>query len=189
MLTAYSESNPLPRAHAHRVRLLRSSRKVESILGESLVFTERESLKISRRTSHARPVLVVRLPLDSESSSIPPGGTTDSSLSPTSIVSPNFSASFSSMPRITPEGEIIARRRQMAAKLSRTLGENIPPELVKARRRRRASSVAGARFRSDTLRSKLQESVPSNSPEQCMVRSSDGSDVCLIGRDRVDGKV
>ncbi|KAJ6543149.1 hypothetical protein B0H19DRAFT_1381060 [Mycena capillaripes] len=121
--------------HAQRARLVRSTRKLKSVLGETSLLVDiipsstsvsepdstlsavASSAKSSRRSS--RPVLIVRLP---GAASIIPG--TNSPLTPTSGISLNSPALGMAAEEDT------ARRRKMAAKLSRTLGENIPPELV-----------------------------------------------------------
>ncbi|KAJ7909956.1 hypothetical protein B0H13DRAFT_2013294 [Mycena leptocephala] len=148
--------------HAQRVRLLRSTRKVESILGETPLLADSvcsstatlqtvskdapsfAAASTTQSRASSRPVLIVRLP---SVSSIGPG-TTNSPLSATSGISFNSPVSALPTPRAAAEEEM-TRRRKMAAKLSRTLGENIPPELVlpstsnsgPTRRPRRASSM------------------------------------------------
>ncbi|KAJ7350038.1 hypothetical protein DFH08DRAFT_863468 [Mycena albidolilacea] len=192
---------------AQRAHLLRSRRKVEALLGESLslpaeaVYAPATTpcLAVAEYPKHAhhpsRPVLLVHvptIPTSSESSSL-------GSLSPLSPLSPTFAPVPANSPR-TPVDDP-ARRAAMAAKLARTLGENIPPHLVKAstaaeRRRRRASSVAAflatsVRARSDTLRSIRwevneareagTESVVSSS-EGSVGCTSDGSETYLLSR-------
>ncbi|KAJ7649379.1 hypothetical protein DFH06DRAFT_1472128 [Mycena polygramma] len=153
---------PTPLQQAQRARLVRSTRKLESILGEtplpaeSIAFPqsvpESESTssilppspKVSRRSS--RPVLTVRLPSLSCIIAAP-----HSPLTPSSGISFNSSAAWASTEDLADNVDLV-RRRKMAAKLSRTLGENIPPELVRSslgdgptvRRPRRVGSVTSS---------------------------------------------
>ncbi|KAJ7267959.1 hypothetical protein C8J57DRAFT_1228569 [Mycena rebaudengoi] len=116
---------------AHRLRLLRSTRKLSALLGETpLVVDSASHLPVnvesdqnltsmsedmtSSRTS--RPHLFIRLPSVSQVPTAPL----------TSPLTPTFGSALN-FPAAT--GEDAARRRKMA-KLSRTLGENVPPELV-----------------------------------------------------------
>jgi hypothetical protein len=146
--------------HAHRTRLMRSTRKLEALLGETPLFAGPIGSSSSTAAPPAfparhnsRPVLIVRLP--SVPCSIP--GATHSPLSPASAISFNSPVSAVSTPGVA-QNEDIARRRKMAAKLSRTLGEKIPPELMlpctatpaPARRLRRASSMSTFDLKSRT---------------------------------------
>ncbi|KAJ7745054.1 hypothetical protein B0H16DRAFT_979765 [Mycena metata] len=135
--------------HAQRLRLIRSTRKVQSILGETPILTEAVSSASGAQGLHransspsatsrgSRPVLFVRLPPASLFT-----GTISSPHSPTSSVALSSPAT----PTFGAQEE--TARRRTIAKLSRTLGENIPPELVfpgthtaTVRRPRRASSL------------------------------------------------
>lgn len=191
---------------AQRARLLRSRRKVEALLGESpslpaeAVYAPATTpcLAVAEYPKHAhrssRPVLLVQVPTIPNSSSSSPG-----SLSPLSLLSPTFTPVLANSTR-TPVDDP-ARRAAMAGKLARTLGENIPPHLVKAstaaeRRRRRASSAAAflatsVRARSDTLRSIRREANEAreagsesgvSSSEGSVGCTSDGSETYLLSR-------
>ncbi|KAJ7729959.1 hypothetical protein B0H16DRAFT_223483 [Mycena metata] len=170
------DPKPLPRTthllkHDQRVRLIRSTRKVEHILGETPLFIDPSSpgpstsafpAATSRRaaviyvatprssslgvytppadqahasTSHipARPVLSVRVP-DPEYAEPP--------LSPASFSFPVYPTS--------PEDELRRHRTRKMARVARTLGENVPAELVfptlsDSQRRSRRSSVQSRR--------------------------------------------
>ncbi|KAJ7061634.1 hypothetical protein C8F01DRAFT_1286471, partial [Mycena amicta] len=119
MLPTPLPSTPLA---AHEcTRLVRSSRKVEALLGEAVtpqlqVSPRRSSLarsssSVTGQRQKRRPVLLVRLPQASDSTGMG---------SPTSINIPS------------PTFEQPLRQRSLA-KLARTFGENVPPELVPAR--------------------------------------------------------
>ncbi|KAJ6454376.1 hypothetical protein C8R45DRAFT_1037945 [Mycena sanguinolenta] len=152
--------------HAHRLRLMRSTRKVGELLGETPLLVETSptssvsthsrsaSMFTSEATSHgdsshlARPMLLLHLPAASSS--------TTERTSLQSPLSPTFSLTLNSP--VTPTLPVDTRRRKMA-KLMRTLGENVPPELVfptstpKSRRRASTLSVPGSileRSSSDT---------------------------------------
>ncbi|KAJ6511560.1 hypothetical protein C8R47DRAFT_1207892 [Mycena vitilis] len=145
MPSAIPTSSPsLP--EAQRSRLVRSTRKLESILGETPLPAETIAFpqsvpkygatssispsptpQASRRSS--RPVLTVRLP--SLSSIIAaPHSPLHSPLTPSSGISFNSPGPWASAEDLVDNDGGIVRRRKMAAKLSRTLGENIPPELA-----------------------------------------------------------
>lgn len=193
---------------AQRSRLLRSRRKVEALLGESLSLpaeavyapTTTPCLAVAEYPKNAhhpsRPVLLVHVPTIPTSSS---SSSSLGSLSPLSPLSPTFTPVPANSTRTLVDDP--ARHAAMAAKLARTLGENIPPYLIKAstaaeRRRRRASSAAAflatsVRARSDTLRSIRREaneargagteSVVSSS-EGSVGCTSDGSETYLLSR-------
>lgn len=195
---------------AQRSRLLRSRRKVEALLGESLSLpaeavyapTTTPCLAVAEYPKNAhhpsRPVLLVHVPTIPTSSSSSSSSSLGS-LSPLSPLSPTFTPVPANSTRTLVDDP--ARHAAMAAKLARTLGENIPPYLVKAstaaeRRRRRASSAAAflatsVRARSDTLRSIRREaneargagteSVVSSS-EGSVGCTSDGSETYLLSR-------
>ncbi|KAJ7771303.1 hypothetical protein DFH07DRAFT_914014 [Mycena maculata] len=163
--------------HAHRLRLMRSTRKLGALLGETPLVVETSPTPasftpaLSRSASmmstdskrsgrlftagHAsalglsaappghgesssvtRPMLFLRLPGGS-------GSTTPAERTPLpSPLSPTFSLALNSPS--TPPADV-SRRRKMA-KLARTLGENVPPELVfptsqTSKGRRRASTL------------------------------------------------
>ncbi|KAJ7232317.1 hypothetical protein B0H12DRAFT_1328092 [Mycena haematopus] len=198
-------------SHTQRIRLLRSTRKIESILGEAplLASTNDPSFpplrKIStsdftagsrsRSSRTSRPVLMVQLP--------PVMATNDSPMPPTSSLGLN---SAPCTPGSVAE-EDVARRFKMAAKLSRTLGENIPPELVlpsaeyvTRRRPRRASSITAfdgriesrSRRTSSSKAASLNFTVRDEATEGPSlvgsliesVRSSTETETCLISRDK-----
>jgi hypothetical protein len=186
--------------HAQRMRLMRSTRKVEALLGETpllsgdLGSSSNAAAPSANPAGHnLRPVLIVRLPC------ILPGAT-HSPLSATSAIS--FNSPVSAVSTAGVAEEEIARRRKMATKLSRTLGENIPPELMlpststPARRLRRASSMTTFDLRGNTptgRRPSTKEGVSSTlqhvsasvagSVDESSVCSSGGSEKCLISGD------
>ncbi|KAJ7741775.1 hypothetical protein DFH07DRAFT_777964 [Mycena maculata] len=132
---------------SQRLRLKRSTRKLEALLGETPLAeiirepqpqpsTKRESTTslagrivardVMRSRTNPRPVLVVRVPSSTPSATdamVSPGATA-SPLSPTSGIGSNSP--------VTPSPPFLqgAIRRRRMGKLSRMLGENIPPELV-----------------------------------------------------------
>jgi hypothetical protein len=137
-----------------RVRLLRSTRKMEHLLGETPLFIDTSSPRTATfpvhesrprayiyapprssslgiytpdaesphaSTSHisARPLLAVR---------VPPAGSRDSHLG-SPFASP-ASISFPTYPPKSPADELRNRRTRKMARIVRTLGENVPAELV-----------------------------------------------------------
>ncbi|KAJ6566551.1 hypothetical protein B0H19DRAFT_1138144 [Mycena capillaripes] len=162
--TMGSESNAVPPTthampHTNRLRIMRSMRKLTAVLGETPVvempspaphllapsdtgkrgFFFHASASLSSlalpfqksETSHVaegRPSLVLRLPDTFEPLPAP--------------LSPSFSPTLMSPSTPPPEQE---RRRQRLAKVTRTLGENVPPNLIISspdiKRRRRASTL------------------------------------------------
>ncbi|KAJ6591013.1 hypothetical protein DFH09DRAFT_1306651 [Mycena vulgaris] len=94
-------SYPLP--HAQRLRLIRSTRKVESLLGETPLLGVDDS---SRPHRTSRPVLIVRLPSVSVVAAI------HSPLSPTSGISLNSPASASA-PTLVAEDDATRRRKSL----------------------------------------------------------------------------
>ncbi|KAJ7032561.1 hypothetical protein C8F04DRAFT_1107224 [Mycena alexandri] len=145
MLSTSPSTTSLAPSRAERVRLMRSARKVQSILGEIPILTDlaAESSSSNGATTNlstcafgeppstARPILFIQL-----------------SSTGTSNPNPHHSPASPTTPLLANAQEDAARRRKMA-KLSRTLGENIPPELVFSsgapaifRRPRRASSLS-----------------------------------------------
>ncbi|KAJ7457839.1 hypothetical protein FB451DRAFT_1183159 [Mycena latifolia] len=167
-------------AHSQRARLMRSARKVEALLGETpLCATASEPASIpghhytasfansslrgsgaARESNH--PVLFLRLPIGASiaSGTLP----SPSPLSPTSGISFNSSSPATPSAAAMAAEEETGRRRNMA-KLSRTFGEIVAPELVfssasnaaRIRRPGRASSLSN---RSSRLRGLLDGAVP-----------------------------
>ncbi|KAF7360848.1 hypothetical protein MSAN_01114200 [Mycena sanguinolenta] len=139
--------------HAHRLRLMRSTRKLGELLGETPLLVETLPTATSSVSTHsrsastftseaashgdsshlARPMLLLHLPATSSS--------TAERTSVQSPLSPTFSLTLNSP--VTPTFVVDTRRRKMA-KLTRTLGENVPPELVfpTFKSRRRASTLS-----------------------------------------------
>ncbi|KAJ7127284.1 hypothetical protein C8R43DRAFT_1134781 [Mycena crocata] len=147
-----------------RVHLMRSTRKVEALLGEtplvantteststhsqylteshSTIPTSAHSSNSSKFRSSTRPVLFVRLPTSVSFVS----DALTSPLSPTSGASLNSPVTSSTL---TLAAEAEMGRRQKLGKLARTLGENVSAELVfpsnsesMRRRNRRGSSLS-----------------------------------------------
>ncbi|KAJ7925416.1 hypothetical protein B0H13DRAFT_2314631 [Mycena leptocephala] len=162
--------------HAQQKRLMWSARTLEALLGETPFFAGAIGPSSNAARHNLRPVLIVRLP--SVPRSIP--STTHSSLSPTSAI--NFNSPVSTA---VAEEEGIAHRRKMATKLSRTLGENIQPELMlpsiathaPARRPLRAHSTC----MSQTQFVRKQDP---NLAAGLRRRLVCGSETCLIPRDQ-----
>ncbi|KAJ7110961.1 hypothetical protein C8R44DRAFT_742735 [Mycena epipterygia] len=151
-------------AHSQRARLMRSVRKVEALLGETPLFAttnDPSSIPTSHYTASSanpsvrgpgaaresnRPVLFVRMPTGTSIAS----GAHPSPLSPTSGISLNSSSPATPSAAVMAAEEETGRRRKVA-KLSRTFGENVAPELVfsaasdaaRIRRLRGASTLSG----------------------------------------------
>ncbi|KAF5389551.1 hypothetical protein D9757_004161 [Collybiopsis confluens] len=128
-------TNDLTRAQ--RLRLMRSTRKLSEVLGVTPVFMSgpqtASSLSLSRHSKGKALPRPLVLTLKSISASLSPPGpspTVSAPLSP--IRSPNVPVSPASPRRqsIPREDRLQQTRRKRMAKLQRTLGENIPPELV-----------------------------------------------------------
>ncbi|KAJ7231158.1 hypothetical protein B0H12DRAFT_1146844 [Mycena haematopus] len=149
-----------------RMRMMRSMRKLSSVLGEIPVVEvtrapppisagQRRAFLIHSPPSlslladpfqkpilpqdthiYVRPSLVLRVP------HTPPPPSPHSPLSPHSPPSPSFSPTAESPLRDSD------RRRLRLAKVSRTFGEHVPPELVFAEplRRQRRATMAGPEF-------------------------------------------
>jgi hypothetical protein len=123
-------------SHSQRLRLMRSTRKLGDVLGTTPVINgsssaahslhHSSSLRLSQKRSKALPrPLVLSLHALPASLRLPTGPT--SPLSPTSVI--NMPSSNACPDDYEVDQELQARRKRMA-KLTRTLGENIPPELV-----------------------------------------------------------
>ncbi|KAJ7894834.1 hypothetical protein B0H14DRAFT_3426442, partial [Mycena olivaceomarginata] len=129
--------------HTDRLRMMRSMRKLTAVLGETPVrggfffhaSASLSSLALPFQKSDAphipepRPSLVLRVP--------------DTFAPLPSPLSPGFSPTLMSPTSPLEEPD---RRRQRLAKVSRTLGETVPPELIfttnpQIKRRRRASTL------------------------------------------------
>lgn len=130
-----STTTPPTTPQAQRLRLMRSTRKLCAVLGETpLVVDAKPGLKrsASLSTRPARYELVMGLPRLTLAHC--PDATSGSAC-PTALISPPpLSPTFglpsnSSTDSFPASGSDPARRRKMA-KLMRTLGENVPPELV-----------------------------------------------------------
>ncbi|KAJ6575791.1 hypothetical protein B0H10DRAFT_1963757 [Mycena sp. CBHHK59/15] len=138
---------------AHRLRLVRSTRKLGALLGETPLLVDTATCPLSATTSRAagsssqqpqssslglssedtgvsRPLLFLRLPIKT-------------SPTPTQLTSPISGVTFNSPGTPGPVVDEDGGRRRKMAKLTRTLGDNVPLELVfpMHKGRRRAASM------------------------------------------------
>ncbi|KAJ7609898.1 hypothetical protein FB45DRAFT_1010144 [Roridomyces roridus] len=149
MATTTTTARELP--PGHRLRLMRSARKLGNLLGGTpLIVSPSDTNKQHQRgdvllaeeirmppvdpalnlvgeDQAARPTLMIHLP--SITCTPAPETLTPVSVSVSTPLTPTFSFMLNS-PVIPPVTVDAARRRKTMAKLVRTLGENIPPELV-----------------------------------------------------------
>lgn len=134
-------------SHSQRLRLMRSTRKLGDVLGTTPVINgsssaahlglrpahasnqlqHSSSVRLSQKRSKALPRPLV-LSLHALPASLKPSSGPISPLSPTSIAT-NLPSSSAYTDDYEGDDSLQARRKRMA-KLTRTLGENIPPELV-----------------------------------------------------------
>ncbi|KAJ8088559.1 hypothetical protein PM082_022632 [Marasmius tenuissimus] len=127
---------------AERARLIRTTRKLGALLGETptIEVVEPPSRTRSRpgtassvaSTSSVRSCLTINIPAASLS------------LPQRSPLSPTFSLNRDSPYSACEEPNVVDMRRRKVAKLSRTFGENVPPELI-------TSAVGGDRASYDGL--------------------------------------
>ncbi|KAJ3757093.1 hypothetical protein EV360DRAFT_71433 [Lentinula raphanica] len=192
--TVSSTSNHL--TPSQRMRLMRSTRKLGEMLGTTPVFDSSSSSVLDQRPSAApsrssptislhhttssprskskalpRPlVLSLQSRPAALSSSRPP-------LSPTTPLSPtSISTNLASTPSLRREESeyqnyLQQTRRKRMAKLTRTLGENIPPELVFSHptSRSRSPSVDAAALATFTVSVKDLSSEASHKPQETVI--------------------
>ncbi|KAF9078842.1 hypothetical protein BDP27DRAFT_1310266 [Rhodocollybia butyracea] len=142
---------------SQRLRLVRSTRKLGEMLGETpvinssseFVHSSNPSTSISARPTHVpqKKSKALPRPLVLSLHSVPAALTPPKSA--TTPLSPTRSANMVSSPYDDfdyQDDQVQARRKRMA-KLTRTLGENIPPELVfRSLSRPRGSSIDSGRL-------------------------------------------
>ncbi|KAJ7290525.1 hypothetical protein C8J57DRAFT_1459041 [Mycena rebaudengoi] len=169
--------------HAQRLRLLRSTRKVGAILGETPLLegfvsspTAPTFASSSTGTLIHRPVYIYTpAPRSSSLAAASSSSSSSSSFSSRAPIFPpgleprpapaprppseDFSFSFPATTAPDPADERRRFRTRKMAKVVRTLGENVPAELVfpPARRRSRRSSTASSRRRRRDSRASLGE--------------------------------
>ncbi|KAJ7034484.1 hypothetical protein C8F04DRAFT_1102014 [Mycena alexandri] len=168
------DPKPLPRTthllkHDQRVRLMRSTRKVEHILGETPLFIDPSSPSTSTfpvAASRRAALIYVATPRSSSlgvytppedrahasSSHIPARPVLSLRVPDPECVEPPLSPASFSLPihPTSPEDEQRRHRTRKMARVVRTLGENVPAELVfptisNSQRRSRRSSIQSRR--------------------------------------------
>jgi len=129
---------------------MRSTRKLTELLGTTPVFSPDSQSTLHRQRSKGkalpRPLV---LTLASVPASLSPPKLPPVPLSPTRLANVHVSPASPRRQTISHDDRLLQARRRRMAKLQRTLGENIPPELVldapqKRPSRPRSSSVDGA---------------------------------------------
>ncbi|KAJ7726591.1 hypothetical protein B0H14DRAFT_3519039 [Mycena olivaceomarginata] len=165
--------------HAQRLRLMRSTRKLGALLGETPLLVESSPTPAnSFNPTHGRSASTMStvpktcapenpkttrvqrtfLALGFFFTSPPPAALRRSPQDRGSPLSPTFSLSLNSP--VTPTFSVDTDRRRKMAKVMRTLGENVPPELVFPASTSASAPRPKARRRASTLSSLSYPSAP-----------------------------